>query len=144
MRKQGNKPGWFKKASDQVVSNGDAFVKMEVLDPTLTEAPDWFKTSCGLLSDEVDLNDPRTYDHCYYKDWDCRQLRDEIYRKVGYVKLYVEQFHPGWCSNQVARIEQMLFWFGKEHRKYYQDTPEGRGWLRKWLFMFEDQTENMC
>ena len=108
------------------------------------EAPDWFRTTLGFMHEDVDLNDPKTYEHCHYRNWDCFTLREEIYRKVGYTKLYVEQFHPDWDKRQVARIDQMLFWFGREHRKYYGDTPRGRAWLRKWLFMFEDETENMC
>lgn len=135
-------------ASKEASKTGDAFIKMEVIDPTnvhlgtLPDAPDWFTTSPD--GEDVDLNDPKTYDRCRYKDWGCRELRNEIYRLVGYAKMYVEQFHLGWNPEQVARIDQMLFWFGREHRKTYGDSPEGRFWLRRFLFRFENETENMC
>lgn len=101
----------------------------------------WFTTA---FNGDVDLNDPKTYNRYRYRNWTCTQLRNEIYKSVGFVKLYIEQFNTDWDKRQVEEVEKMLFWFGKEHRNYYQDTPEGRHWLRKWLFMFENETENMC
>lgn len=92
-----------------------------------------------------DLNDPMTYADCHYRNWSCNQLREEIYRKAGYVLLYEKYFGNDMiCMEQSVRIHQMLFWFGKEHRRFFQDTSEGRWWLRKWLFMFENDTENLC
>ena len=107
------------------------------------------KTGCDNLhlspfGGTVDLNNPTTYKNCTYRNWDVKKLRQAIYEKVGYAKLYVEFFHPDWDKTQVEHINQLLFWFSKEHRKYYQDTPEARFWLRKWLFIFNNEIENMC
>ena len=102
---------------------------------------DWqhvmFEGSC-------DLNDPKTYRNCSYKNFNSTKLIELIYQKIGYAKMYVEYFHPDWDKKQVQEIEKMLFWLGKELHNHFRDTPESRFWLRKWLFMFEDLTENMC
>jgi len=93
----------------------------------------------------VDLNDPATYEGYRYRDWDCDKLRDEIYRRIGLVTLYEKYFDCNMvCPEQSARIQNLLFWFSKEHRRFFQDSTEGRFWLRKWLFIFENETENLC
>ena len=127
--------------------NGDVFIETKVLDPNKVkrpDPPDWYRPTCGFIHENVDLNDEKTYRRCSYRNWNCSKLLNEAYREIGFIKMYVEHYHPDWDSEQVSRIEKLLFWFGKEHRRCYGNSAEGRLWLRKWLFLFKDEIENMC
>lgn len=84
--------------------------------------------------------------HLRYKNFDVNDLKKEIYNAIGYVKLYIEHYHRDifFGSAQHERVEKLIFWLGKEVPNHMEDNEENRHWYRKWLYLFEDETENMC
>ena len=73
----------------------------------LYEWTDMYQVTFG---DPVDLNDPATYEKCRYRDWSCSQLRDEIYRLVGFATLYEKYFG----TDMVCPEPQRRNWNGRK------------------------------
>lgn len=102
-----------------------------------------------------DLDDPKTYKYCKYKNFNAAQLFELAKCKMGKALYYIEFFHPdiflfdrdgreGCGYQQVIRIKQFCFWFSQEWNEHIKDTPENRLWLKKFIFKFEEETENLC
>lgn len=105
---------------------------------------------------EVDLDDPKTYEHLpQTKD----ELRDKIFSIIGYALCYMDRFHPdnypkeklffgespsllGAYYEQRMRINIMIDDFCSKP-KYY-DYINNIEMMKECIFMFEDETENMC
>jgi hypothetical protein len=106
---------------------------------------DWWVNPMTARS--IDLNNPDTYRDYPHGDCDASELLDLIYKRIGYYKMYTEYYQPDWYhGNQLAlrRVENILFWFSREHKKFYKDDDESRRWFRKVLFMLDLETESLC
>lgn len=113
-----------------------------------------FKTSP--FGYEVDLDDPKTYAYL-------PQTKDELWAKIfsiiGYALCYMDKFHPdhypkekmffgdspsllGSCYEQRMRINVMIDDFCSDPKYYeYINSVE---MMQEFIFLFEDETENMC
>lgn len=127
-----------------------------------------FKTSP--FGDEVDLDDPETYSHLPSTT---KELRKRMFEQVGYAFIYMdffpdrkdmypkrkkkEEFAPltDWypdadptkmvevnnCGyNQRQRVYKLIEEFAKNERANYDNVA----WYREQVFLFENETENMC
>lgn len=104
---------------------------------------------------EVDLDDPKTYAHL-------PQTKDELWTKIfsiiGYALCYMDRFHPdnypkeklffgdspsllGANYAQRMRINVMIDDFCS---KNYYDYISNVEMMQEFIFLFEDETENMC
>lgn len=93
----------------------------------------------------VDLDDPETYKFMPWADYSAEQLYQECVKEMGYALLYTQYWHPStdW-GPQLRRINGFCVWFSREGRKKRQDTLMNRVWLKKFLYRFEDEIENLC
>ena len=99
-----------------------------------------FKTS---MFGTYDLDDTATYKHLP----DTRdELRDRIFRKIGYAHCYMDFWHPEIYVNKASdggqrlRIKKLI----KEFTDNETDNYENIMWYKEQLFILEDETENMC
>ena len=89
---------------------------------------------------EVDLDDesiysylPTTYKGCY----------DEFMKQVGEAYWYITFIHKDWDPKQVKRIYDLVQKFTDE--RYIDRTiGEKYKWMRETLWIFIEETENMC
>ena len=88
----------------------------------------------------VDLDDDKTYKNLPKTD---RELDDKMFEEIGKALVYMDYFHPDVfpsSSPQRLRVNQMIYNFATERRGHYKDVK----WLREKLYIFQDETENMC
>lgn len=128
-----------------------------------------FKTS--FHNEEVDLDDPRTYD--YLGDDDVRRLDNVMFKEIGQALVYMDYFHPdifakekqdvprdwmlenGWTEDDINKMGD-----GWTNSGYYQrvrvnklienfakdrrNNWEKPLWFKEQIFLIQDETENMC
>ena len=122
------------------------------------------------FGDEVDLDNPKTYKS--YPNTR-KELEALLYQQIGYVIMYMDYFpsrkgfypkekqKPNFVKHtngkkydianssydQRLRIEKFIKLFCKNERKWNEDKKiEAQNilWLKEQLFLFYDETENMC
>ena len=115
------------------------------------------KFVCRPFGEEVDLDDPQTYD--YLPD-DTKKLDDMMFSEIGKAIVYMDYFHPeifpkkrtrmlnpytnkvvadcGWTQRK--RIYKLIEEFAENRRHHYDDIL----WLKEQIYIFTDETENMC
>lgn len=93
-----------------------------------------FKDSFGYV---YDLDDPKTYE--YLPD-DVNKLDDLMFKEIGMAVVYTTYFHPNWDKAQVDRINVLIKDFA-DNRKFNYNN---RLWFKEKVFLFKDETENMC
>ncbi len=96
------------------------------------------------FSENVDLDDEKTYKMESWKDFSVELLIKEAYRRIGYCYMYFNFYHTDWDKQQTKRVDRFCFWFAEEWRNHIECTFENRLWFKKWLYRFDDETENMC
>ena len=109
-----------------------------------------YKTSFD--QQEVDLNDPTLYDHLPN---DTSLLDDLMFKEIGYALCYMNYFHPiifpkskkhkindlKLCGyQQRKRIKKLIKYFCANRHDHYNDVL----WLKEQVYLFQDETENMC
>jgi len=99
-----------------------------------------FKTSFN--GSAVDLDNPQTYD---YLPNNPKELDDKMFSEIGYVLCYMNNFHPDWfrCrrdGGQRKRVMKLIENFCNERKNHYSDVL----WLQEQVYLFQDETENMC
>ena len=122
------------------------------------------------MEPEVDLDNPKTYKHLPKTD---RELDDLMLQKIGYALVYMDYFpsrksmfptkkvkskmisikawypnskskrkvdinNSGWQQRQ--RVYKLIKNFADNRSKKWGDVK----WFREQVFMFDDETENMC
>ena len=96
---------------------------------------------CSDLSGEVvDLDDPKTYD--YLPD-EAKELNDLMLREIGYALSYMDYIHTDIFppnDDQRERVVKLIKAFWKSRR----DNWENPMWFKEQIFLFQDETENMC
>ena len=98
------------------------------------------KFICSPFGDEVDLDNPETFD--YLPD-DANQLRDILFKEFGWSHLYMNFLHPDVFTkddSQRERIEKFMKNYAEYHMKNYDNVI----WLKEQVFLFQDEVENMC
>ena len=93
-----------------------------------------FKTEFG---DVVDLDDPNTYSHLPQTTRECDDL---MFREIGYYYCYVNFFHKDWDGDQIFRCLTLIQKFTTERKDNYNNLM----WYQEQIFLFQDETENMC
>jgi len=86
---------------------------------------------------EHDLDNPETYQ---YLPKTTRGLRDMMFKEIGYFHCYVTYFHPYWDDDQVNKVEDMIEYFCNNEKKNYENVL----WYQEQVFLFMNETENMC
>lgn len=93
-----------------------------------------------VIGREVDLDDPATYTQLPQT---IRGVLDNLYGEIGYAMLYILGDHWSVHSpDQCARVNAMV----KDIAKHWNERPRTQPlifWQEK-LYLFMDETENMC
>ena len=92
----------------------------------------------------VDLDDPETYKHYEWRNWNTYQLHLKCIKELGYALMYMKYLHPLDWGSQAKRVDGYCKWFAQETEKHREDTAVNRVWYRKFLYRFLDEVENLC
>jgi len=109
------------------------------------------KYICSFDGHEVDLDDLNTYK--YLPD-DARILDDIMFKEIGQAYTYMNYFHRNiypkkrvakknplyWCWKQRERVEGLIKTFVDGR----SDNWKNLKWFKEQVFLFQDETENMC
>ena len=96
--------------------------------------------SCDII---VDLDNTEIYD---YLPNDVKQLDEKMFSEIGMALCYMNIWHPDiWGKpkmdgGQKKRVMKMIRNFCRERKNYYGDIL----WLKEQIFLFQEETENMC
>ena len=85
----------------------------------------------------VDLDNPETYKHLPQT---VSEVDDIMFKEIGYAYCYFTYFHPYWDKKQVKRIKALIKNY-TENKKYNWNNLL---WFQEQVFIFQDETENMC
>ena len=87
---------------------------------------------------EVDLDDPKTYEHL---PQNTKELRNLMLSKIGYSYCYMNYWHKDFNhGEQKEKIEQLVKYFTDNERKNYNNVL----WYQEQVFIFQNEIENMC
>lgn len=91
---------------------------------------------------EHDLDNQDTFNN--YPD-EHNILIKTMYEKIGYSIIYTTYFYPEFGKEkygklQINRINKLIKYFSENLMNNYTNTI----WLKEQLFLFEDETENLC
>ena len=89
------------------------------------------------MGEVVDLDDDKTYDYLPKTD---KELDKLMFSEIGMALVYIKHFHPDWGESQSNRIDKLVESFAEERSNNYGNVI----WLREQVFIFQDETENMC
>lgn len=104
---------------------------------------------CTDLSDlTVDLDDPKTYEHLS-QNW--KELDDLMFEEIGKALVYMDFFHKEWYPvekngkheagyQQRVRVMSLIKNFASNRQNNYGNII----WFQEQVFLFQDETENMC
>jgi len=94
-----------------------------------------------ILGTTVDLDNPETYN---YLPNDGKQLDEKMFSEIGMALCYMNIWHPDiWGKKdggQKKRVMKMIRNFCNERKNHYNDIM----WLKEQIFLFQEETENMC
>ena len=94
----------------------------------------------------VDLDDPKTYE---YLPQDRKELDNMMFCEIGQALVYMYHFKTrrdmftkehecGW--KQRIRVNILIQKWADERSNNYENTM----WIQEQIFIFQDETENMC
>lgn len=91
---------------------------------------------------EVDLDNSEIYS---FLPNTIDELDDRMFKEIGYVLCYMDYFHPDWFGKkrdggQRKRVNKLIQNFTENRKHNYQNLM----WYKEQVFLFEDETENMC
>jgi len=92
------------------------------------------------LDGEVDLDNPEIYD---FISNDIKVLDDEMFRLIGQALCYMDYFHPEIFTprrSQRLKVNKLI----KNFCSNREDNYENLLWYKEQVFLFSDETENMC
>ncbi len=93
-----------------------------------------------VFGEVVDLDNTETYS--YYPN-NCDQLDDMMFKEIGKAIAYMDYFHPNWFPNnspQRLQVNILIKDFCDNRRDNYQNSM----WYKEKIFLFQNETENMC
>ena len=97
-----------------------------------------FKTSP--YGDMVDLDDPKVYN---YLPQNVKDLGNLMLKEIGYALSYMDYIHPDVFDDkcdQRIRVKKLITDFWKKRKNNYENID----WYKEQIFLFQDETENMC
>ena len=91
--------------------------------------------------DMFDLDNPKTFE---YLPNVIKELRDLMFREVGYFYCYFNFWHKDFkrlqeCG-QRERVENLIKDFTENEKQHYEDIV----WYKEQVFIFQDAIENLC
>jgi hypothetical protein len=95
----------------------------------------------------VNLDDPRLYDYLPYS---VSLLDDLMFKEIGYALCYMNNFHPDIFKNhrmdggQRKRVMKLIENFCNERKDHLLNSSASILWYQEQVFLFQDETENMC
>lgn len=97
---------------------------------------------CSPYGEEVDLDDPQTYN---YLPKTIKELRDLMFREIGYSICYMDfwnrdVFHEMESVTQRGKVEALIKSFTENEKQNYENLS----WYQEQVFLFQDAIENMC
>jgi hypothetical protein len=97
-------------------------------------------TDCS--GETVDLDDPKTYERL---PKEVRTLDDLMMKEIGQYYCYTHYWHRDVfidrdSSGQVKRVEKLIKEFTDNRRNNWENPI----WFQEQIFLFQDETENMC
>lgn len=100
------------------------------------------KFKCAPYGDyEVDLDDPKTYEHLPQI---VKELREKMFFEIGYSYCYMNFWHADIFNKndggQKTRVELLVKNFTENEKQNYNNVL----WYQEQLFLFQDEIENMC
>lgn len=97
-----------------------------------------FKTSP--FGDIVDLDDSDTYNHL---PDNTKQLDNLMFKEIGYALVYMNYFHKenfDKYPSQKESVHKLIDFFSKNRVLNYHNIL----WYQEQIFLFQNETENMC
>lgn len=106
------------------------------------------KYTCA-FGEEVDLDNHETYKHL---PDDLKKLDDMMFKEIGQALVYMNYFRPeffpkknaidykGSGYHQRQRVYKLIRNFANDRHNNYQNII----WYKEQIFLFQDETENMC
>lgn len=88
-------------------------------------------------SDEVDLDNPTTYEHLPQT---VSELRDLMFKEIGYSHCYLHYWHTKFHKNQRKKVKTMIKYFADNERENHDNVL----WFQEQVFLFQDEIENLC
>lgn len=124
------------------------------------------KYTCA-FGEEVDLDNPETYKHL---PDDLTKLDNLILKEIGYAICYMDYWHPSIFGKEKVKPEYSREWTNEQIEIGYPDALSNSGfyqrqrvyklinnftenrhnnyqnilWYKEQIFLFQDETENMC
>jgi len=101
------------------------------------------KFTCTPNGEVVDLDDPETYSHLPEEH---DELDDLMFEEIGKAMVYMNYFYPDVFNDsssgtaQRKRIEVLIKDFAENRKHNYHRAI----WYQERIFLFQDETENMC
>ena len=98
---------------------------------------------CSFENIEVDLDDPKTYEHLPNTT---KELRQIMLSEIGYTHCYMNYWHKDvfgskkYNGNQIKRIKTLIKNFTENER----ENSDNVMWYKEQIFLFQDEIENMC
>lgn len=97
---------------------------------------------CAPFGDyKVDLDDPKTYKHLPKTT---KELDNLMFKQIGYALCYMNNFHPDVFKKndggQKKRVKKLIQAFCDNRSSNYENLA----WYQEQVFLFQDETENMC
>lgn len=103
--------------------------------------------STGMFQETFDLDDETTYANLPNEE---EELTNRMWKNIGFALSYMDFIHRDLYpmdSRQRIRVTELIAKFWREGREDMPDGDMKRGdvrWLKEQIFIFEDETENMC
>jgi hypothetical protein len=92
------------------------------------------------FGEEVDLDNPETYKHL---PDDLRKLDDMMFKEIGQTLVYMNYFRKEYYptnDKQRKREKVLIKNFAENRHNNHQNIM----WYKEQIFLFQDETENMC
>ncbi|MFA5153070.1 MAG: hypothetical protein WC554_10955 [Clostridia bacterium] len=92
---------------------------------------------------EVDLDDPKTYEHLPSTS---KELDDLMFKEIGQAYCYMNIWHKNIFGSkkrdggQKKRVNKMINTFCENRKDHYDDII----WYQEQIYLFQNETENMC
>lgn len=116
-----------------------------------------FKTSP--FGDILDLDNPQTYE---YLPKTIKELDNLMFKEIGMALCYMDYFHLNYFPKEIPyddqsnnsyhlsgykqrqRVNLWIEMFCTDRNLHYEETNENILWFQETIFLFRDETENMC
>jgi len=77
-----------------------------------------------------------------------KELDELMFSRIGYALVYLKYYYPNWDDKQEWRIHNLIKNFADNRKEFRYLRPsknlENILWFKEQIYIFEDETENMC